>query len=311
VSSITTINRTTSTWIREVAERLARSGPFEGASPAQLEARIWIGLALALDPGTACGNITFARGKPAFSAALQAALLVRHPRYSSKIITITDTRAEIAFFLDGQQVGVSSFTIEEAKRAGLTSKSAWQGYPGDLVFARALTRGVRRYAPDLLVGNAAYTLEETGADTHEPIPAELKAKPSAKEKPSAKNAPAKPTRGTVANEQLQELKACREELRIPEEAWRGQILAKRGVHYALELSTEKAAELISALRTKINVRQMQEGLSRQATTGNGADLVTNLQAVGKGKEVTQAAGPTHKSDKRDRQLATLAANPSP
>jgi hypothetical protein len=290
VSSIITINRTTSTWIREVAERLARSGPFEGASPAHLEARIWIGLALGLDPGTACGNIIFARGKPAFSAALQAALLARHPHYSSKIITITDMKAEIAFSVDGNQVGVSSFTIEEAKRAGLMSKSVWQGYPADLVFARALTRGVRRFAADLLVGNAAYTLEEAGTDAHEPIPPELKAKPPAKDTPT------KPVRGTITDKQLQELKACREALHLPEEAWRGQILGKRGVKYALELSTEKAAELVSALKTRVNVRQMQEGLSRQTTTGNGADLMTNLQAVGKGKEV-QAVGPTHKSDK--------------
>src|SRR5262249_55834644 len=103
-------------------------------------------------------------------------------------------------------------------------------------------------------------------------------------------ASAQPTRGTITDQQLSDLKACREELQIPLEAWRNQILGKRGVKSGVELSAEKAAELISALRTKINARQMQEALT---ATRNG-DLTLDVNAVG-GKEVS-ATGPIIKSD---------------
>jgi hypothetical protein len=146
----------------------------------------------------------------------------------------------------------------------------------------------------LLVGNAAITAEETGANTHEPIPLKNGA-------PATQfTQPAQPTRGTITEQQLADLKACREELQVPLEAWRDQVLAKRGATSAVELSTEKAAELISALRMKINVRQMQEGLAekdREQATARNSDLTVSMDAVGKGKEVS-TAGPAEKSGKR-------------
>jgi hypothetical protein len=48
---------------------------------------------------------------------------------------------------------VSSFTIEEAKRAKLTDKDNWKNFASDMLFARALTRGQRRYAPDVAIGS--------------------------------------------------------------------------------------------------------------------------------------------------------------
>jgi hypothetical protein len=288
------INAATSHWIHETAERLARNGPYEGASPAQLEARIWIGVALGIDPATACSSVTFSRGKAVLSAALQAALLARGPRYGYESVEVTDEMAMIKFFRNGKPYAAVSFTIQEAKRAGLTNKAVWQAYPSDLLFARALTRGIRRCAPDLLAGNVAYTAEEAGAEAHEPIP---------EKEPSAPPPTAtKPQRGTVTDQQLADLKCARELLQIPLTHWRSKILAKRGVESAVQLSTEQAAELISALKTRINVMQMQEEMVRQdhelAAKRNG-DLTVSMDAIGKdkGKEVAGAAGPKSKSDK--------------
>jgi hypothetical protein len=286
--SSTRINPTTSTWVREVAERLARSGPFEGASPAQLEARIWIALALGIDPATACSNINFSRGKAILSAALQAALLARGPKYGFEPGEMTDTKAEIVFYRDGKPFRTASYTIEEARRAKLTNKDVWLAYPSDLLYARALTRGVRRYAPDLLAGNVAYTAEEIGADAHEPIPS--------KDVQESAPPPAttKPTRGTITDQQLADLKCARELLQIPLADWRSKILAKRSVESAVYLSAEQAAELLSALKTRINVVQMQEEMARQdrelAAKRNG-DLTVSMDAVRKdtGKEVTTGA----------------------
>jgi hypothetical protein len=259
-----TVNAATAREIRETAERLSRGGPFEGASASQLEARIWIGVARNIDPATACGNIGFARGKPTFTAALQAALLARSTRYGYEIEEIGDQRAAIRFSRDGKLVGVSSFTIEEAKRAGLTAKTVWQAYPGDLLFARAMTRGIRRYAPDVLVGSAAYTPEEVGEDTREPIP------------PIA----ATPAATGISDEQLGRLKQLKDELDISSESWKS-IIAKRGVASARQLSAAQADELTLKLRHRTATRQLEDAIDVPIAR----------------KEVVGAAGPAHKSGK--------------
>jgi hypothetical protein len=274
------IDAAISAMVREIAERLSKSGPFEGASPAQLEARIWIGLALGIDPGTACSNINFSRGKATFSAALQASLLARSAKYDYAVIEASEVKCSIQFICNAKHHGIAIFTIDEAKRAGLTSKSVWQAYPSDLLFARCLTRGIRRFAPDLLAGSAAYTAEETGADHHEPVPTKKQTAPPAAEKP---------TRGTVTDQQLDDIKCAKDILAIPPDAWHA-IVAKRGAESAVYLSTEKAAELISSLKTRINAIQFEE---RLAGKDNG-DLTVNM-TVGKAKEV-EAAGPAGKSD---------------
>jgi hypothetical protein len=256
----------------EIAERLAKNGAFDGANANQLYARILIGDALGVDPATACGNITFTRGKPVFSAAIQAALLARSSKYAMEVVEVSDERCAQRFLKDGKPLYAVVYTMDEAKRAGLASKDVWRKYPSDLLFARALTRGVKRYCPDLLVGNAAITPEEMGADAHEPIPSTIEVKP--KEPEPAVAAPAaadKPKRGSITDQQLHDIKSLNELLQIPRDDWKDKVLAKRKVESARELSKEQAAELISALKTRLDIKSMKEGLAQR----NG-DLVVTL-----------------------------------
>jgi hypothetical protein len=52
----------------------------------------------------------------------------------------------------------SSFMEEDAKAAGLTGKDNWKKYPRDMYFWRCVAKGVRRIAPDAVMG--LYTAEE-------------------------------------------------------------------------------------------------------------------------------------------------------
>jgi hypothetical protein len=59
----------------------------------------------------------------------------------------------------GQTIGVSSFTMEDAKRAGLSGGDNWKKYPRNMLFARAMSNGAKWYCPDVF-GGPVYTPDE-------------------------------------------------------------------------------------------------------------------------------------------------------
>lgn len=108
---------------------------------------------MGMPPVSSAGSVHFVKGRPMLGGPLVAAMLRRHPLYDYRVREATEERATIEITRGGQVEGRSSFTIEEAKRAGLVRPdSGWTTYPGDMLVWRALTRGARRYAPDVFVG---------------------------------------------------------------------------------------------------------------------------------------------------------------
>lgn len=116
-------------------------------------------------PLTAASNgLYVVNGRIAAQTNIIAAQLRRHPDYDYEIVEIAPTGATVAILrrgVDGRmaEAGRASFTIDDAKRAGLTGKDNWKNYPEDLLFARALGRAQRRFAPDVF-GQPVYTPEE-------------------------------------------------------------------------------------------------------------------------------------------------------
>jgi hypothetical protein len=277
--------------IRDIALSFSRSDAFDGATAAALELRLWVGVALGLDPTTACTNVLVYRNKVVFSAALQSGLLAKSERYSVEVLEATDEKASIRFFRDGKAVGIGAFTIAEAKRAGLTNKTVWQHYPSDLLFARAMTRGIRRFAPDLLAGNVSYTREEIGEDAHEAVPAPPGKKKKADATPTA---PTSANANGITEQQLNDLRCAKDLLQIPADEWK-KIIAKRGVRSAHELTGAQAQELILKLNARITSGILAEGLAARAAETNArrnGDLTVDVQAVGKREEVSGAASPS-------------------
>jgi hypothetical protein len=50
------------------------------------------------------------------------------------------------------EIGRATFTIEQAKQAGLAGKTNWRTYPDRMLWARASTNVIRDYAPAVAVG---------------------------------------------------------------------------------------------------------------------------------------------------------------
>jgi hypothetical protein len=149
---------------RVTASAFHQSGMFPNIkNEAQAYVLILAGAEMGVGPMEAVSGITLIQGKPTMSANLLAALVKRHPRYDYRVADHSDTTCRIEFLQDGEVSGVSEFTLEDARKAGLGGNQTWKKYPAALLFARALTQGVRWYAPDV-TSSAAYTPEELGAD---------------------------------------------------------------------------------------------------------------------------------------------------
>lgn len=117
-----------------------------------------------LCPTTVADGLFFVGGKPAMSAQLIATLLKRSGKYDFRVKTKTAKEVSIEFFelLDGKResLGVETFNMEDAKRAGLDTGVNWKKFPAAMLWARALTAGVRARCPDALGGNPVYSVEE-------------------------------------------------------------------------------------------------------------------------------------------------------
>jgi len=126
------------------------------------------GFDLGLSPTTSLTSIHFFEGKPSMSGNLMWTLVKSHPEYrKSRVKTLTPQLCEIEWIENGELQGISSFSIEEAKAAGLTNKDNWRKWPKSMLFNRAVSLGFKLYTPHLSRGYAVYTPEEFNQATDE------------------------------------------------------------------------------------------------------------------------------------------------
>lgn len=150
--------------IQRWAKVFVDSGMFKDSkSLAQAIVKIQAGQELGLPPFAAMRGFDVIEGKPAPNAGLTSALVRRSGRYDYRITRSDNAACEMEWLDYGRTIGTSAFTIEEAKAAGLAGKQVWRAYASDMLFARALTRGARRFCADVFLGSV-YTPEELGDD---------------------------------------------------------------------------------------------------------------------------------------------------
>lgn len=154
-----------------LAEALSASTLFKGekdaVNPAEAFAKILVGHDLGLSATQALMGVHIVKGKPQISANLLATFVKRTPGYDYEITThVYDGDAKpkptgecsIAFSIDGEAVGISTYTMDDARRQNLVKDgSPWTTAPRNMLFARALSNGVKWYMPDAAGGVAVYT----------------------------------------------------------------------------------------------------------------------------------------------------------
>jgi hypothetical protein len=144
------------TW--RVAKALALSRSFPDARTAEEAlARILLGRDLGLNPTQSLTAISMVRGRPMIAATMLAAF-VRRSGYDYRVRVLSNEQAKIEFFNgEGESLGISEFSAQDAERAGLIKQNgAWLAYPRNLLFARAMSNGVKWFTPDATLGIPVY-----------------------------------------------------------------------------------------------------------------------------------------------------------
>jgi hypothetical protein len=143
--------------IERMAISVAKSGLFGVKNPDQAMALMLIAQAEGLHPAIAARDYHIIQGRPALKAD---AMLARFQSAGGKVkwISMTDQRVAGEFsHAQGGSVEIE-WTIEMAKRAGLTKNPTWNQYPRAMLRARCISEGIRTVFPGVVVGT--YTPEE-------------------------------------------------------------------------------------------------------------------------------------------------------
>jgi hypothetical protein len=155
--------------LARLARVFAASGLFgrngnQETQVAECAIRLMAGMEAGFSPFASATGVHIINGRPAFSSNLLAQAVRRHPTYDYRVVEKSAKVCRIKFLANGEVLGVETFTIEMAERAGLLKNPTWKAYPEAMLFSRALTAGMRTHCPDALGGHTPYTPDEIGGE---------------------------------------------------------------------------------------------------------------------------------------------------
>jgi hypothetical protein len=156
--------------MREQAAMLVKSGmiPTSIKTPEAAIAIMLKGRELGVPPMQAFAQISVINGKPALGAELMLARI--RERYPDADIQIKKRAADGCVIharrRKSDEYVEFSFSVEDAKRAGVLNKDSWAKYPKAMYYWRTVSDMARSLWPECLSG-ASHTPEELGAEVDE------------------------------------------------------------------------------------------------------------------------------------------------
>jgi hypothetical protein len=150
--------------LMNLAKAFAESGMFaDTKSAAQAIVKIQAGQEIGIPPFASMTGIHIIQGKPTIGAGLIASRLKGSGKYDYRVVEASEKVCSIDFYQGNTKIGNSTFTIEDARKA-LTKNI--DKFPKNMLFARAISNGVKWYCPDIFSG-PVYVPEEMQVVTTE------------------------------------------------------------------------------------------------------------------------------------------------
>ena len=143
--------------VMALGKAFAESGMFPDIkSAAQAIVKIQAGAELGIGPFQSMSGIHIISGKPTIGAGVMAAMVKGSGKYDYKVLEANEKVCKLEFYEGKVSLGTSSFSIEDAKKAGTKNLDK---FPRNMLFARAMSNGVKWYTPDVFAG-PVYVPEE-------------------------------------------------------------------------------------------------------------------------------------------------------
>lgn len=140
-----------------LSEQFFKSGLFQDLkSASQALVKIMAGNELGLPPLASISGIHIIAGKPVIGAGLIASAVKSSGKYNYRVVENTDKHCSIDFYEGAEKIGNSSFSYDDAKKAGTKNLDK---FPKNMLFARAISNGVKWFTPDVFAG-PVYVPEE-------------------------------------------------------------------------------------------------------------------------------------------------------
>jgi hypothetical protein len=144
--------------VMTLGQALAESDYFTDAKDASKAiVKVLAGQELGIGPIAAMSGINIIKGKAEVSGNVLASLVKLSNKYNYFIREHTNETCVIEFFENGESIGISEFSMEDAKLAKLGGKDTYKAFPRNMLFNRAISNGVRWFCPDVTNGQATYT----------------------------------------------------------------------------------------------------------------------------------------------------------
>jgi len=143
--------------MQQMATAIAKSGLFGMKNADQALALMLISQAEGRHPALAARDYHIIQGRATLKADT---MLARFQEAGGKVDWIKYNATEVSGTFSHPQGGSMEFgwTIDDAKKAGLTGKDVWKQYPRSMLRARTISEGIRTIYPAVL--NGMYTPEE-------------------------------------------------------------------------------------------------------------------------------------------------------
>lgn len=158
----------------QLANDIAQTGfvPAEFRNkPAEIAACILYGAELGIPPMQSLAKIDIVKGRPAPRAELGRAL-ANAAGHEIWVDESTNTRVTVSGRRRGSQRSQTvTWTMDDAKRAGIAGNPSYAKYPRQMLLARASAELVRAMCPEVLGGIVVFAEEAVDIDDDQPVPA--------------------------------------------------------------------------------------------------------------------------------------------
>lgn len=154
---------------KQIANAFFESGIFKNVkSAAQALVKIIAGREQGLAPIQAMSSVFIFDDKICYLTKVFLAKIKKTKGYDYRIKESNDKVCTIEFYRESKLIGTTTYSYQDACKAGLVNKDNWKKYPQIMLYYRAGSNGIKMFMPEIIDG--IYLYEDFDVTTEQEKP---------------------------------------------------------------------------------------------------------------------------------------------